>query len=89
MNTFTLERNNYRRKLIMLVKQHPILWNKTQENYNRNRPQKILAWHQISEQLDITGKWGENNKQQQRIHNKHSKFTAILKYKVARLFQKR
>ncbi|XP_065360971.1 uncharacterized protein LOC135954685 [Calliphora vicina] len=54
MNTFTLERNNNRRKLIMLVKQHPILWNKTQENYNRNRPQKILAWHQISEQLDIS-----------------------------------
>ncbi|KAM7358936.1 uncharacterized protein ACRADG_003724 [Cochliomyia hominivorax] len=54
MNTFTLERNNYRRKLIALVKQHPILWNKTQENYNRNRPQKILAWHQIAEQLDIS-----------------------------------
>ncbi|XP_037812807.1 LOW QUALITY PROTEIN: uncharacterized protein LOC119604321 [Lucilia sericata] len=54
MNNFTLERNTYRRKLIMLVKQHPILWNKTQENYNRNRPQKIMAWHQISEQLDIS-----------------------------------
>ena len=55
MNTFTLERNNYRRKLITLVKQHPILWNKTQENYNRNRPQKIQAWQEISEQLNITG----------------------------------
>lgn len=55
MNNFTLERNNYRRKLIMLVKQNPILWNKKQENYNRNRPQKILLWHEISEQLDISG----------------------------------
>uniref|UniRef100_A0A1I8PXA7 MADF domain-containing protein n=1 Tax=Stomoxys calcitrans TaxID=35570 RepID=A0A1I8PXA7_STOCA len=53
-NNFTLERNNCRRKLILMVKQHPILWNKTQENYNRNRPLKMHTWKQISEVLGIS-----------------------------------
>ncbi|XP_073837008.1 uncharacterized protein [Musca autumnalis] len=54
MNNFTAERNNCRRRLILLVKQHPILWNKTQENYNRNRPQKLQTWQEIAEQLGVS-----------------------------------
>lgn len=56
MNNFTAERNNCRRRLIFMVKQHPILWNKTQENYNRNRPQKLQTWQEISEQIGVSGK---------------------------------
>lgn len=56
MNNFTAERNNCRRRLIFMVKQHPILWNKTQENYNRNRPQKLQTWREISEQIGVSGK---------------------------------
>ncbi|XP_075161069.1 uncharacterized protein LOC142233895 [Haematobia irritans] len=53
-NNFTNERNNCRRKLILMVKQHPILWNKTQENYNRNRPLKSHTWEEIAEQLGMS-----------------------------------
>ncbi|XP_011294367.2 uncharacterized protein LOC131803098 [Musca domestica] len=54
MNNFTAERNNCRRRLILLVKQHPILWNKTAENYNRNRPQKLQTWQEIAELLGLS-----------------------------------
>lgn len=56
MNSFTAERNNYRRKLITLVKQHSILWNKHQVLYNKKLPQKMEAWQEISVELNITGK---------------------------------